>query len=119
MKDISKEELMYYVNINNLNPIDQIDLKENSLQSVIGTFVTELQDSFQATISTICKTADKIGTHAEEQTNQQCVLCEVSLERLAIHNLVSFTQKYYSQIYYLKNCFISHLSIFSNSKAVY
>ncbi|XP_073957441.1 cytosolic thiouridylase subunit 2 isoform X2 [Choristoneura fumiferana] len=79
MKDISKEELIYYIKINNLNPIDQIDVKENSLQSVIGTFVTELQDSFQATISTICKTADKIGTDAGEETNQQCVLCECDL----------------------------------------
>ncbi|KAI8438493.1 hypothetical protein MSG28_010982 [Choristoneura fumiferana] len=37
MKDISKEELIYYIKINNLNPIDQIDVKENSLQSMQQT----------------------------------------------------------------------------------
>ncbi|KOB64059.1 Cytoplasmic tRNA 2-thiolation protein 2 [Operophtera brumata] len=61
MKDISQEELNYYIQIKGLNPSYHNDERNNSLQTAISSFVTELQDSFQSTISTVCKTADKIG----------------------------------------------------------
>ncbi|XP_047984784.1 cytoplasmic tRNA 2-thiolation protein 2 [Leguminivora glycinivorella] len=76
MKDISKEELDYYIRMKNLHPAEQSIIQPNSLQSVIGSFVTELQGSFPATISTICKTADKIGTSNTDQSKEKCVLCK-------------------------------------------
>lgn len=79
MRDISKEELNYYVNIKKLNPSINNNVKENSLQSVITAFVTDLQESFQATISTVCKTADKIGVHDEQEEVEQCAICKVNI----------------------------------------
>lgn len=77
MKDISKEELDYYVNIQQLVPISSTNVKSNSLQSVISSFVSDLQQNFQATISTVCKTADKIGDCDEDKANKRCIICKV------------------------------------------
>lgn len=77
MRDISKEELDHYLNIKQLEVAHQDETKQNSLQSVIKAFVTNLQESFPATISTVCKTADKISAHDEVKTNKTCVMCQV------------------------------------------
>ncbi|KAJ2947861.1 hypothetical protein O0L34_g9650 [Tuta absoluta] len=81
MKDISLEELNCYFTLKQLYPVDHNQIKLNSLQSVIGAFVTDLKDTFPATISTVCKTADKIGNH-DFDTNRKgkCVICESDLE---------------------------------------
>lgn len=79
MKDISQEELDFYIKIKGLNPNTLKDVKNNSLQTVISTFVTGLQDNFQSTISTICKTADKIGAISNDTENcRSCSICEVN-----------------------------------------
>ena len=78
IKDISIEELNYYVHIRQLAPIHCNNIKNNSLQSVISSFVSDLQENFQSTISTVCKTADKIGDHINElKTLGRCIICEV------------------------------------------
>ncbi|KAI5640556.1 cytoplasmic tRNA 2-thiolation protein 2 domain-containing protein [Phthorimaea operculella] len=79
MKEISQEELNYYSKLKHLTPVKHNQLKLNSLQSVIGAFVTDLQDTFPATISTVCKTADKIGNHDETNSKGKCVICESDL----------------------------------------
>lgn len=79
MREISKEELDHYLNIKQLEVADYDETKQNSLQSVIKTFVTDLQESFPATISTVCKTADKIGAHSEVETKEKCIICQVKL----------------------------------------
>ncbi|XP_021188867.3 cytoplasmic tRNA 2-thiolation protein 2-A [Helicoverpa armigera] len=83
IKDISKEELDYYVAIKQLSPFHEKDVISNSLQSVIASFVSDLQKDFQATISTVCKTADKIGNQEiinDEQNMQgKCVICKSNL----------------------------------------
>ncbi|XP_053609297.1 cytoplasmic tRNA 2-thiolation protein 2 [Plodia interpunctella] len=75
VKDITGEELIHYINIKGLKVLHNQSSKGNSLQSVIKTFVTELQKNFPATIPTICKTADKIGMNSCESSNK-CAICE-------------------------------------------
>lgn len=78
MKDISQEELNYYIKIKGLNPINLKEERNNSLQTAISSFVTELQDNFQSTISTVCKTADKIGAMSDDNAvSKSCSICEV------------------------------------------
>lgn len=80
MKDITEEELLHYINIKRLVPILHNDKQLSSLHTVISHFVNDLQENFQSTISTICKTADKIGINEKKSniTGERCVLCEVS-----------------------------------------
>lgn len=77
MRDISKEELDHYLNIRQLEVANHDESKQNSLQSVINAFVTNLQESFPATISTVCKTADKISALDEVETKETCIMCQV------------------------------------------
>ncbi|XP_068626865.1 cytoplasmic tRNA 2-thiolation protein 2 [Battus philenor] len=76
MKDITEEELQHYIKIRDLIHISVKDIKFNSLQSVIKHFVKDLHENFPATVSTICKTADKIG--CLEQTEKRCQFCKSS-----------------------------------------
>lgn len=78
MRDISKEELDQYLNIKRLEVANHHnDTKQNSLQSVINAFVSNLQESFPATISTVCKTADKISALDEVESKETCIMCQV------------------------------------------
>ncbi|XP_063821498.1 cytoplasmic tRNA 2-thiolation protein 2 [Ostrinia nubilalis] len=76
IKDISQEEIDQYIKINQLDialtssPINQ----ENCLQTVIKNFVIDLQENYQATVSTVCKTADKIGIGTKKCNT--CEICE-------------------------------------------
>lgn len=79
MKDISKEELDLYVKLKQLSPLRDNLNCDNSLQSVISSFVCNLQENSQATISTVCKTADKIGELDENRTQEKCLLCKSDL----------------------------------------
>lgn len=107
IKDISNEELNYYVKIRQLAPVYHSNIKNNSLQSVIYSFVSDLQENFQATISTVCKTADKIGDHNNEfKTDERCIICEVYLNFITIffyfliHLLCSIMYKMALKTYY-------------------
>lgn len=76
MKDISQEEIDQYIKINQLSPASCIsNNQENCLQTIIKNFVTDLQENYQATISTVCKTADKIGVGMKQ--SKKCKVCEV------------------------------------------
>lgn len=77
MREITKEELEHYLNIKQLEVVHHNETKQNSLQSVVKAFVTNLQESFPATISTVCKTADKISAHDEVETKKICIMCQV------------------------------------------
>lgn len=77
MKDISKEELDHYLRLKDLMPVSKDNLKSNSLQTAINSFVTDLQENFQSTISAICRTADKIGVSEDDVELKKCTICEV------------------------------------------
>ncbi|KAM3967916.1 cytosolic thiouridylase subunit 2 [Aphomia sociella] len=76
MREISSEELDQYLNTKQIGPVHDCNVYDNSLQSVIKSFVSDLQENFQATVSTVCKTADKIGVYDDKKDENKCVLCE-------------------------------------------
>lgn len=80
MKDITKEELSNYAAIKLITcPLPQEENKSNmdSLQSLINSFVVDLQENYSATISTVCKTAEKIGS-AVNECDKRCFHCQVN-----------------------------------------
>lgn len=81
MKDIGKEELDYYVKIKKLDPVFKKNVKSSSLQSAIASFVSDLQENFQSTISTVCKTADKIGDCDADKASRKCRICKVIMKK--------------------------------------
>ncbi|XP_072943637.1 cytoplasmic tRNA 2-thiolation protein 2 [Epargyreus clarus] len=80
LREITKEELQHYINIKGLVPACNHQL-QNSLQSVIDNFVQNLEKESPATISTICKTADKIGSDNGGDQEKQCVFCKGKLDK--------------------------------------
>ncbi|XP_014356131.2 cytoplasmic tRNA 2-thiolation protein 2 [Papilio machaon] len=74
MKDITVEELHHYIQIKNLTHISIDKIQDNNLQSVIKQFVWDLQENFPATVSTVCKTADKIGSI--DKSDKRCQFCK-------------------------------------------
>lgn len=101
MRDISHEELQHYIRVKELvcNNFSCTESK-NSLQNVIKNFVVDLQDNFQSTISTVCKTADKIGVNDGPKNDNKCLLCEVNTyAQLLIYS-------YNLQIIFFKICTI-------------
>ncbi|CAG4978810.1 unnamed protein product [Parnassius apollo] len=79
MKDITEEELHHYIQIKDLIQISVESIRGNSLQSVIKTFVSDLQENFPATVSTLCKTADKIGS--VDKNINKCKFCKSNLPK--------------------------------------
>lgn len=77
MKDLSQEELANYASLKKLTFIHENTVKDNSLQSLIHTFVVELQHNFPATISTVYKTSEKIGTFGNSTNLNKCTFCQV------------------------------------------
>lgn len=87
MKDITLEELNYYSRIKKVKPLLAIEKGETSIQSLIRQFVRNLEGDFPATVSTVCKTADKIGLAAQsdDKTKQDlCALCEVTITQFLV-----------------------------------
>ncbi|XP_026731275.1 cytoplasmic tRNA 2-thiolation protein 2 [Trichoplusia ni] len=107
MKDIGKEELDYYMKIKKLDPVFKKNVKSSSLQSAIASFVSDLQENFQSTISTVCKTADKIGDYDADKASRKCRICKSdlnkknmklsALEATNISKTVSFGNRHFKQ----------------------
>lgn len=81
MKDISSEEIDCFINVKKLDPIYDNSNTEIGLQSVIDKFVVDLQENFSSTISTVCKTADKLGSMENNKNNKKCSLCQVNINK--------------------------------------
>ncbi|XP_045527710.1 cytoplasmic tRNA 2-thiolation protein 2-A isoform X2 [Pieris brassicae] len=78
MRDITDEELNHYVRIRHLSFVDT-SVSEIDLQSLITNFISDLEINSPATISTICKTADKISS-ADDNTGKPCRICQNNLK---------------------------------------
>jgi hypothetical protein len=48
-----------------------------SIQKLTETFVTELQEDFPATVSTVFRTGDKLSMGSSTAEDECCVLCQV------------------------------------------
>ncbi|XP_038208253.1 cytoplasmic tRNA 2-thiolation protein 2-B [Zerene cesonia] len=98
MREITKEELDHYVRIKELNPYNSNNVQElNSLQSIISKFVCDLQENTPATISTICKTAEKIGSEEGNETKKYCIACQnridVQSAKLTAVSAIAYSKK--------------------------
>lgn len=98
MKDITKEELSNYAAIKLITcPLPQEENKSNmdSLQSLINSFVVDLQENYSATISTVCKTAEKIGS-AVNECDKRCFHCQSDMnikeDKLTAQEATSFSK---------------------------
>ncbi|CAF4792259.1 unnamed protein product [Pieris macdunnoughi] len=78
MRDITDEELNHYARIRHLSSVDK-SVSEINLQSLISNFISDLELNSPATISTICKTADKISS-ADDNTGKPCQICQNNLK---------------------------------------
>lgn len=82
MKDISREELQYYIDIKKLSPGRHNSIQKNSLQFLVNNFVSDLQVNYPSTISTVCKTADKLcisPTDNNFQNYDRCNICKSTI----------------------------------------
>ncbi|XP_050344644.1 cytoplasmic tRNA 2-thiolation protein 2 [Nymphalis io] len=103
MRDITNEEIEHYLRIKELKPATNIMGKVygNSLQSVIRSFVLDLQENYPATVSTICKTADKISS-VTNNDNKKCTICQSNLDcnnlNLTAMDATMFSRKVSSKV---------------------
>lgn len=79
LKQFDVKELAFYNYLNDLEPISirqPFESSSNSIQSLIKTFVDNLQLEYPATVSTIVKTGDKLGA-INNETKKKCLFCKV------------------------------------------
>ncbi|XP_023939475.1 cytoplasmic tRNA 2-thiolation protein 2-A [Bicyclus anynana] len=79
MKDISNEEIEYFLKVKQISKIQNSSNTKIGLQSVVDNFVLDLQKNYPATVSTVCKTADKLGSAENTTETQNCTLCQSNI----------------------------------------
>ncbi|XP_015121890.1 cytoplasmic tRNA 2-thiolation protein 2 [Diachasma alloeum] len=97
MRDFSRRELYYYLKICNYSFIGEEKLKDNlpfSIQKLTGKFVTNLEDQFSGTVSTIFRTGEKIVVgkgNCKDNTSIEgdCVFCNGCLDTTALGDCTS------------------------------
>lgn len=85
MRDFTKVELDYYNRHFNLRAVEtkKVDSSENSIKSLTRKFIEDLSDQFSGTVSTICRTSEKLSSVnvQNDVTNVKCALCEAIVDR--------------------------------------
>lgn len=82
MRDFMKKEVVFYNIFNKLESvfIPSLGTKANahvSIQKLTEAFVTDLQEDFPATVSTIFRTGDKLNMASSiTETDERCALCQ-------------------------------------------
>ncbi|XP_041975916.1 cytoplasmic tRNA 2-thiolation protein 2 [Aricia agestis] len=80
MRDITIEEVETYAAIKGIYfTQSKCASNKNSLQSIIQDFVSGLQENFPATLTTICKTADKISS--SDSKDKICMFCKSTFDQ--------------------------------------
>ncbi|XP_050301388.1 cytoplasmic tRNA 2-thiolation protein 2 [Anthonomus grandis grandis] len=75
------KELAFYNVIHGIEPVSiRQPLEDNftSIQSLMGQFINNLQESFSATITTVVKTGDKLATD-DKRISGKCKVCQGSI----------------------------------------
>ncbi|GAB6024169.1 Cytoplasmic tRNA 2-thiolation protein 2, variant 2 [Chamberlinius hualienensis] len=87
LREISAKEITFCVNFLNLETVfipSLSTMQGKSIQSLTEKFVLGLQEYFPATVTTIFRTGDKLGSHTNQNQNQPnekvetenlCILC--------------------------------------------
>ncbi|KAH8245207.1 hypothetical protein KR032_006456 [Drosophila birchii] len=86
LKDLNEQEVQFYVHAQRLKPLlksrsryGQERGETASLQNLTSAFVTNLQQNYASTVSTVFRTGDKIAPNKQpEQTS--CVHCQSALD---------------------------------------
>ncbi|XP_032529215.2 cytoplasmic tRNA 2-thiolation protein 2 [Danaus plexippus] len=79
MRDITNEEIDIYLNIKQMCVDPKDSDQEISLQAAIRDFVLDLQENYPSTISTVCKTADKLGSVNGKNNIKKCHVCQSTI----------------------------------------
>ncbi|XP_039281627.1 cytoplasmic tRNA 2-thiolation protein 2-A [Nilaparvata lugens] len=83
MQEYGSEEIEYYNKFHELNSIKdyscRISMKPiDSIQNLTKKFVTDLQENFPSTVSTVYRTGAKLSIGNEDSNvNEKCALCQV------------------------------------------
>lgn len=86
LKDLNEQEVQFYVHAQRLKPLVRTSSRYGqergetaSLQNLTAAFVTNLQQNYASTVSTVFRTGDKIApnTHPEQAS---CVHCQSALD---------------------------------------
>ncbi|KAJ9593306.1 hypothetical protein L9F63_015126, partial [Diploptera punctata] len=86
MRDFLKKEIVYYNVFNDLQSINIPSLgtkvKPNeSIQKLTEKFVTDLQEDFPSTVSTIFRTGEKMSmNNVAHEADETCALCQAPLD---------------------------------------
>jgi hypothetical protein len=73
-----------------------------SIQNLTETIVTDLQEDFPATVSTIFRTGDKLSMGSSTSQDECCVLCQVCGIQLIVQcRLHTFVCKYAGKYLYM------------------
>jgi len=84
MRDFTQQELVYYSEYHKINSVKSMKsgTPATSIQALARNFTTELESQFSGTISTVCRTAEKISPRNNVQQNVEdnCALCDARLD---------------------------------------
>jgi hypothetical protein len=88
MRDFMKKEVVFYNVFNRLESVfvPSLETKMNphaSIQKQTETFVTDLQEDFPATVSTIFRTGDKLSMGNSTAEDECCILCQAPMDTTA------------------------------------
>lgn len=85
MRDFSKQELDYYLELHCLEPLKKIkkinDNPFESIQKLTEEFVLDLESQFTGTVSTVYRTGAKISSEGfSPEERQVCVICNAPVD---------------------------------------
>ncbi|KAL1498303.1 hypothetical protein ABEB36_009121 [Hypothenemus hampei] len=78
LRTFDMKEVAFYNIFNNLTPVTvrQPDVHQySSIQTLVNHFITDLQDNYPATVTTIVKTGDKLAS-GDHIVRDKCKLCQ-------------------------------------------
>jgi len=82
MRDFTQQELVYYSEYHKINSVKSMGsgTPATSIQALARNFTTELESQFSGTISTVCRTAEKISPRDKQNVEDNCALCDTRLD---------------------------------------
>ncbi|KAF5273998.1 hypothetical protein FQA39_LY01113 [Lamprigera yunnana] len=81
LRNFTIKEAALYNYFHNLDPVNFVHQQANpyaSIQNLMQKFVTDLQENYPSTISTIVRTGDKLGIN-KYTSNAKCLFCQAPL----------------------------------------
>lgn len=100
MRDFTREEIIHYLNCNNLNALRSSKKSKTStltsIQALTNKFISELDSKFHGTVSTVYRTGEKLLTELlacqNVEENSVCALCNIPLDTKVTNDEMSALQ---------------------------